>query len=93
LSSLEAEISALAHCCRELFPIMDLASCLAEYYELDSAAKKMNVTVHEDNSSALIFAKFIPPEHSPRPKFFHLETIWFREEIVKQFIPIPAMFC
>ena len=72
---------------------MDLASCLAEYYELDSAAKKMNVTVHEDNSSALIFAKFIPPEHSPRPKFFHLETIWFREEIVKQFIPIPAMFC
>ena len=88
LSTMEAEISALAHCCRELFPIMDLASCLADYYKLDSAATKMNVTVHEDNSSALIFAKLIPPEHTPRSKFFHLETVWFREEIVKRCIQL-----
>ena len=64
LSTMEAEISALAHYCRELFPaIMDLASHLAEYYELDSATTKMNVTVHVDNISALIFAKLIPPEY------------------------------
>ncbi|KAK1733534.1 hypothetical protein QTG54_015822 [Skeletonema marinoi] len=86
LSTMEAEISALAHCCRELFPIVDLAKHLAEYFGLDPTTTTMNVSVHEDNSSALILAQTIPPEHKPRS--IHLETVWFREEIVKRGIKL-----
>eukprot|EP00985_Skeletonema_marinoi_P012008 scaffold5715_cov85-Skeletonema_marinoi.AAC.3 len=84
MSTMEAEITSLAHCCRELFPIMDLAKFLADYFELDPVITKMNVTVHEDNAAALILAKMLPPECTPRSKFFHLETVWFREECVKR---------
>jgi transposase InsO family protein len=88
LSTTEAEITALAHCCKELFPIMDLAKHLAAYYNLDPVKTTMNVTIHEDNAAALILAKMLPPEHTPRSKFFHLETVWFREEIVKRCIEL-----
>lgn len=84
LSTMEAEITALASCCKELFPIMQLAQNLSEYFALPQLTTTMNVTVHEDNSAALILAETIPPEFTPRSKFFHLETIWFREEIVKR---------
>ena len=88
LSTMEAEISALAHCCRELFPIMDISQFFTEYFKLGPSVTTMNVSVHEDNSSALILAESIPPEHTPRSKFFHLETVWFREEIVKRGIKL-----
>lgn len=88
LSTTEAEITALAHCCKELFPIMDLAKQLAAYYDLDPVKTTMNVTINEDNAAALILAKMLPPEHTPRSKFFHLETVWFREEIVKRCIEL-----
>ena len=41
----------------------------------------MRITLHEDNSGALILAKTIPPEFTPRSKFYALKTIWFREQI------------
>ena len=88
LSTMEAEITALAACCRDLFPIIDLTKSMADHYKLDTAVTKMNVTIHEDNASAVIFAKLIPPEYTPRSKFFHLETVWFREEIIKRGIEI-----
>ena len=88
LSTMEAEIGALAHCCKELFPLMDLASDLAAHFGLDPVKTTMNVTVHEDNASALILGNTIPPEYTPRSKFFHLETIWFREQIVKRGIKL-----
>jgi len=81
LSTMEAEITALAACCKELFAIMNLTQMLADYFKLEPVDTTMNVTVHEDNSSALVLAKMIPPEFTPRSKFFHLETIWFREQI------------
>jgi hypothetical protein len=93
LSTTEAaEITALAHCCKELFLIMvDLAKYLTAYYNLDPVKTMMNVTIHEDNAAALILVKkMLPPEHMPRSKFFHLETVWFQdqEEIVKRCIEL-----
>ncbi len=88
LSTTEAEISALAHCMKELIGIMDLAKFFADYYELEPVETKINVTVHEDNSAALILANTIPPECTPRSKFYHIETIWFREQIVLRGIEV-----
>jgi hypothetical protein len=66
LSTMEAEITALAHCCKELFPLMDLAKSLAEHFELDPVKTSMGVTI--------ILGNTIPPGFTPRSKFFHLET-------------------
>ena len=84
LSTMEAEISALAHCCKELFPLIDLAKSLAQHFDLDPVKSTMSVTIHEDNAAALILGNTLPPGYTPRSKFFHLETIWFREEIAKR---------
>ena len=43
----------------------------------------MKITLHEDNSGALILANTIPPEFTPRSKFYALKTIWFREQLVE----------
>ena len=88
LSTMEAEITALAHCCKELFPIMELAQWLSDYFGLEPPVTSMNVTVHEDNSSALIFGNTVPPDYLPRSKFFHLEYVWFREQIVTRGIKL-----
>ena len=81
LSTMEAEISALAHCMKELLAIMDMAQMLAEYYGLEGVETQMDVSLHEDNAGALVLANTIPPEYTPRSKFYHIETIWFREQI------------
>lgn len=85
---MEAEISALAHCCKELFPLIELAKSLAEHFKLDPVKTTMNVTIHEDNAAALILGNTLPPGYTSRSKFFHLETIWFREEIAKRGITL-----
>ena len=61
LSMMEAEIVALAHCCRELYPVCDIVK------EVDDVAglgtddlSLMHVSVHEDNAGALVLAETIP---------------------------------
>ena len=44
----------------------------------------MHVSVHEDNSDALILAETIPPQFTPRSKYYCTKTVWFREEIMKR---------
>ena len=44
----------------------------------------MNVSIHEDNSGALVLAKTLPPQYSPRSKYYTIKTIWFCEEIFKR---------
>eukprot|EP00984_Skeletonema_dohrnii_P014730 scaffold6241_cov78-Skeletonema_dohrnii-CCMP3373.AAC.4 len=84
LSTMEAEITALAHCCRELFPIIDMVKTLGKVYGLEDQLTQMNVSIHEDNAGALLLAQTLPPQFTPRSKWYHIETIWFREEIVKR---------
>ena len=85
LSTMEAEINALAHCCRELFPVMDMVGEIGKVAGLPTEdMTKMHVSVHEDNSGALILAETIPPQFTPRSKYYCTKTVWFREEIMKR---------
>ena len=84
LSTMEAEINALAHCCRELFPILDMTASLGKAVGLPIGVPAMKVSVHEDNAGALILAKTLPPQFTPRSKYYATKTIWFREEVNKR---------
>ena len=44
----------------------------------------MHVSIHEDNAGALVLAETIPPEFTPRSKYYAIKTVWFREEIQKR---------
>ncbi len=81
LSTMEAEIIALAACMRELIPIIDMVKSLAVSVGLPAGDVNMNVSVHEDNSGALVLAEMLPPQFTPRSKHYAIKTIWFREQI------------
>ena len=85
LSTMEAEIVALAHCCRKLFPVCDIVKEVGDVVGLATDdLSSMHVLVHEDNAGALALAKTIPPEFTPRSKYYAIKTVWFREEIQKR---------
>ena len=44
----------------------------------------IKVSVHQDNSVALILARTLPPKFTPRSKYYATKTIWFLEEINKK---------
>jgi hypothetical protein len=48
----------------------------------------MHVSIHEDNARALVLVKTIPPEFTPRSKYYAVKTVWFREEIQKRGIKL-----
>ncbi len=88
LSTLEAKIIALSACCRELFPIIDMVHSLAETTNLSIGNMTMNISIHEDNSGALVLAKTLPPQFTSRSKYYAIKTIWFCEEIFKRDIQL-----
>ena len=65
LSTMEAEIIALSACCRELFPIIDMVSSVTNSVNLPIGKTTMNVSIHEDNSGALVLSKTLPPQFTP----------------------------
>ncbi len=65
LSMMEAKIITLSACCRELFPIIDMVCSLAEATNLPIGNTTKNVSIHEDNSGALVLAKTLPPQFTP----------------------------
>lgn len=82
LSTMEAEIVALAHSCRELFPVMDLVLELGDAIGVPCRDYTwMHVSIHEDNAGALVLAETLPPQFTPRSKHYAIKTIWFREQI------------
>jgi hypothetical protein len=85
---MEAEIKALSACCRELFPIIDMVRLLAKATNFPIGNITMNVSIHEDNSGALVLAQTLPPQFTPRSKYYTIKTIWFREEIFKRNIQL-----
>ena len=85
LSTMEAEIIALAHSCRELFPIIDLVISLGKAVGLPTEdLTTMHVSIHEDNAGALVLAETIPPQFTLRSKYYAIKTAWFREEVQKR---------
>jgi hypothetical protein len=82
---MEAEIIALAHCCRELFPVIDIVKEIGDVVGLKTKdLVSMHVSIHEDNAGALVLAETIPPQFTPRSKYYAIKTVWFREEIQKR---------
>ena len=89
LSTMEAEIIALAHCCCELFCVMDIVAEIDEVVSLETEELvSMHISIHEDNAGALVLAKTIPPEFTPRSKYYTIKTVWFQEEIQKRAIKL-----
>lgn len=84
LSTMQAEIYALCTCCKALFPLIKMVKELSGAVGLPvGGPPTMKITLHEDNTGALILAKTIPPEFTPRSKFYALKTIWCREQILE----------
>jgi hypothetical protein len=88
LSTMEAEIIALSACCRDLFPIIDMVESVTRQVNLPIGETTMKLSVHEDNSGALVLAKTLPPQFTPRSKYYAIKTIWFREEIHKRCVQL-----
>ena len=62
--------------CKVLFPLIDIVKLLGQAVGLpDGSPPTMHITLHEDNTGALILAKTIPPQFTPRSKFYALKTI------------------
>ena len=80
---MEAKIKALAHSCRELFPVIDLVTELGNVVGLPTNLTTIHVSIHEDNAGALILVETIPPKFTPRSKYYCIKTVWFCEEIQK----------
>jgi hypothetical protein len=57
LSTMEAEVIALSGCMRELITIMDMVQLLAVAVGIPAGDVNMRVSVHEDNSGALVLAE------------------------------------
>ena len=48
----------------------------------------MNVSIHEENSGALVLAETLPPQCMPRIKHYAIKTIWLCEQIVQRRIKL-----
>jgi hypothetical protein len=86
-STMEAEIIALGSCCRELLPIIALvdeisiAVGIKKPDDNDSSSSTMHVTIHKDNSGALILATTPPPQFTPCSNHYAVKTNWWRENV------------
>ena len=89
---MEAETVALGSCCRELFPIIDLVTEIVDAVGMPNPDNPtMHVTIHEDNSGALILATTLPPQFTPRSKHYAIKTVWWRENIIARKIKVMAI--
>jgi hypothetical protein len=88
LSTMEAKVIALGACMKEFIPIMDMVQSLAVVVRIPAGEVNMRVSVHEDNSGALVLAETLPPQFTPRSKYYATKTIWFCEEINRRGIKL-----
>jgi hypothetical protein len=88
LSTMEAEMIALGACMRELITIMDMVQLLAVTVGIPAGDVNMRVSVHEDDSGALVLAETLPPQITLCSKNYTTKTIWFCEEINKRGIKL-----
>ena len=56
-------------------PIIDLVESVGKAVGLGSSmGPKMHVVIHEDDAGALIIAKTVPPQFTPRSKAYATKT-------------------
>ena len=63
---------------------MDMVSSVTKSVELPIGRTTMNVSIFEDNSGPLVLAKTLPPQFTPRSKYYAIKTICLCEEIFKR---------
>jgi len=89
---MEAEIIALGSCClyegAHSHHLIPMVQSLAVAVGIQAGDVNMKVSVHEDNSGALVLAETLPLQFTPRSKYYAIKTIWFREEIHKRGIKL-----
>jgi len=61
-----------------------MISLVTKSVQLPIGKTAMNVSIHEDNSGALVLAKLCLRSLHPEAKYYAIKTVWFREEIFKR---------
>ena len=82
MSTMEAEVVAFTHSCRESFPVVEMVAELGPALGIPAGDTTMKVSIHEDNAGALILAQTLPPQFTPRSKHYAIKTVWTRKQIV-----------
>jgi hypothetical protein len=85
---MEAEIIASLAYCRDQFPIINIVVSLTGEVNLPIRVTTMKLSVHGDNSGALVLAKTLPPQFTLQSKDYFIKTIWFCKEIHKSSIQL-----
>ena len=83
LLTMESEIIAMAHCCREFFPIIYIVTSLGKSVGLSMGDTTINVYIYEENTGALVLDRTFPTHFTPRTKHYVTKIIWFCEDIVE----------
>ena len=83
LYSMEADIIAMSHYCRELFPIINISTSLGGAVVLPMVGTTMIFSVNKDNAGALILDRTFPTKITPCSKYYATTNIWFHEETSK----------
>ena len=82
-STMQAEVIALAACCRELIPIVAMVKEVGTAVGLStSESTEMHVCIHEDNTGALVLSQTLPPQFTPASKYYAVKNHWFRERCI-----------
>ena len=58
-----------------------MVQSLAVAVGIQAGDVNMKVSIHEDNSGALVLAETLPLQFTPRSKYYAIKTIWFRRFI------------
>ncbi len=77
LSTIEAEIVALAHSCCEIFLIMEGVSIMGKAIGLLVVNTTIQVSVHEDNAGAFVLAETVLSQFICQSKHYQTKTFWF----------------
>ena len=79
LSTMMAEYYALSTAMREVLPLRDKVTAVADGFGIDpDCLTEFKTTVWEDNMGALTLANLEPGQHTARSKFYDCKVHWFR---------------
>ena len=65
----------MAHCCRELFSNIYIATSLDKSVGMPMGDTPINVHVHEENTGALLLARTFSPQLTMRMDYYAKKTI------------------
>ena len=78
---MEAEVIAMSNMCRELYLVKSVGSSVRLE---QTSSPKLHITIHKDNTGALILATTLLPQFTPRSKYYAIMTWWFHEVIEQE---------